>query len=194
MSETEDSATTVTRLLRTKMRVIKDNGGLATVNVSGEWQNSEAFKGCDGQVTVGLAECADQKVELSGKIRRRLSLLRVNVWATDMPNANESGRIMRGKIVEEVNRIIRQNRSKPNETLYDFVGSGPCGQACKAFHGASEISPGVGWTELSDIQYQKLWYSDDERCQISYGGDGEYAVSLFRFKVDCRERAVKKFN
>ncbi len=66
MSEIEDSAVTVARLLKTKMRVIKDNGALASVGVSGEWQNSDAFKTGDGQVTVGLAECIDQKIDLTG--------------------------------------------------------------------------------------------------------------------------------
>jgi hypothetical protein len=192
MSEIEDPATTLARLLRTKMRVIKDSGALASVNVSGEWQNADAFKSCDGQVTVGLAECTDQKVELTGKIRRRLSAVRVNVWATDMPNASESGRTMRGKIVEEVNRVIRQNRSVPNEALYDFVGLGSGGQACKAFSGDSEALPSAGWSELSDTQYQKLWYSDDDRCQVSCGESGGYAVVLFGFKLESREKAVKK--
>jgi hypothetical protein len=193
MSETEDAATTVTRLLRRGMRVIKDDGGLANVNVTSEWQNAEAFKNCDGQVTVGLAESTDQKIELSGKTRRRLSLLRVNVWAADAPGASESGRVMRGKIVEEVNRVVRQNRNKPNETVYDFFNTGPPTQTHKAYGGSGEASPyAQGWTELSSGQYQQLWYSDDERCQVSYGGEDEHAVALFRFRVESREKTVKK--
>lgn len=192
MSEIEDSATTVARLLRTKMRVTRDDGALAQVNVSGEWQNSDALKGCDGQVTVGLAECADQKVELSGKLRRRLSFIKINVWTTDSQSVNESGKTIRGKIVEATNLVIRQNRINPNDTLYDFVGSGPSGQSCKAYTGVFETSPNVGWSELSDIQYQQLWYSDDSRCQVSCGGSGEFAVLLFGFKVESRKNAVKK--
>jgi hypothetical protein len=193
MSETEDAATTVARLLRTEMRVVKDDGALATVIVTSEWQNTDAFKNCDGQVTVGLAESTDQKIELSGKTRRRLSFLRVNVWVTDTPRASEAGRVMRGKIVEEVNRVVRQNRSKPNETLYDFFNAGPTTQAHKAYSSNSEAAPDAsGWTELSSEQYQQLWYSDDDRCQVSYGENGEYAVMLFRFKVESREKAVKK--
>ena len=193
MSETEDAATTVARLLRTEMHVVKDNGALATISVTTEWQNTEAFKSCDGQVTVGLAESTDQKIELSGKTRRRLSLLRVNVWATDTPSASEAGRVMRGKIVEEINRVIRQNRSKPNETLYDFFNTGPATQTHKAYSRNSEAAPTAsGWTELASGQYQQLWYSDDDRCQISYDVDGEYAVMLFGIKVESREKAVKK--
>jgi hypothetical protein len=193
MSETEDAATTVARLLRTEMRVVKEDGSLATVIVTCEWQNTDAFKNCDGQVTVGLAESTDQKIELSGKTRRRLSFLRVNVWVTDTPRASEAGRVMRGKIVEEVNRVVRQNRSKPNETLYDFFNAGPTTQTHKAYSSNSEAAPDAsGWTELSSEQYQQLWYSDDDRCQISYGENGEYAVMLFRFKVESREKTVKK--
>jgi hypothetical protein len=192
MSETEDPVVTVARLLRTKMRGAKDSGALASVNVSGEWLNNDAFKSGDGQVTVGLAECADQKIELTGKIRRRMSAIRVNVWTTDMPNASESGKSMRGKIVEEVNRIIRQNRSKPNETLYDFVGAGSSGQGCRAFSSGSEAAPSADWAELSDVDYQKLWYSDDNRCQVNISESGGYAVLLFRFKVESRKNAVNR--
>jgi hypothetical protein len=193
MSEIEDAATTVARLLKTEMRVTKDNGALASISVTSEWQNTDAFKNCDGQVTVGLAESTDQKIELSGKTRRRLSFLRVNVWVTDKPDANEAGRVMRGKIVEEVNRVVRQNRSKPNETLYDFFNAGPTTQAHKAYSRNDEAAPDASdWTELSSGQYQQLWYSDDDRCQKSYGESGEYAVMLFGFKVESREKAVKK--
>ena len=192
MSETEDPAVTVARLLRTKMHVVKDSGALASVNVSGEWQNNDAFKTGDGQVTVGLAESADQKIDLTGKIRRRTSTLRVNVWATDMPNASESAKGLRGKIVEEVNRVIRQNRTTPNDTVYDFVGLGAGGQGCRAFSGDTEAAPSADWTELSDIDYQKLWYSDDSRCQVSSSESGKYAVLLFRFKVESRENTVKQ--
>ena len=192
MSEMEDPSVTVARLLRTKMRVVKDSGALASVNVSGEWLNSDAFKGGDGQVTVGLAETACQKIELTGKIRRRMSTLRVNVWTNDMPNAAEGGKSMRGKIVEEVNRIIRQNRSKLNETVYDFVGAGSSGQGCRAFSGDTEAAPNADWTELSDSNHQKLWYSDDNRCQVSSSVSGKYAVLLFRFKVEGRENTIKR--
>jgi hypothetical protein len=193
MSETEDAATTVARLLKANMRVAKDDGSLANVGVAGEWQNVEAFKNVDGQVTVGLAEGSDQKIELSGKNRRGLQFLRVNVWATDTPGSGESSRVMRRKIVEEVFRVIRQNRVKPNETLYDFYNAGTASQTHKAYHGSGEASPASqSWTELTEAQYAKLWYSDDDRCQISYNENCEYAVMLFRFKVESREKTAKK--
>jgi len=193
MSEMEDPAVTVARLLKQGLRVVKDDGGLANITVTSEWQNREALKNCDGQVTVGLAESSDQKLELSGKTRRRLAFLRVNVWAANVPSASESGRTLRGKIVEEVNRVIRQNRNKPNESVYDFFNTGPPTQTHKAYAGNSEVSPyASGWLELSSLQYEQLWYSDDDRCQISYGIDGDYAVMFFRFKVESRAKTVKK--
>jgi hypothetical protein len=194
MSETEDAAITVARLLKTEMRVSKDDGSLATVTVTTEWQNTEAFKSCDGQVTVGLAESTDQKIELSGKTRRRLSFLRVNVWVTDAPRATEAGRIMRGKIVEEVNRVIRQNRASPNETCYDFYNTGVVSQTHRAFRGKDDASPYAAqdWTELSNEDYVKLWASDDNHVDISCGSDGEYASVLFGFKVESRRNAAKK--
>jgi hypothetical protein len=193
MSEVEDAATTVSRLLRTEMRVVKDDGSLATIIVTSEWQNTDAFNSCDGQVTVGLAESTDQKIELSGKTRRRTSFLRVNVWVADTPRASEAGRVVRGKIVEEVNRVVRQNRSKPNETLYDFFDTGPLTQTHKVYSSNGEAAPDApDWSELSSEQYQQLWYSDDNPCQISQGENGDYTVMLFRFKVESREKAVKK--
>ncbi len=193
MSEIEDAAATLVRLLKTNMRVVKDDGGLANIAVTAEWQNTDAFKECDGQVTVSLAECADQKIDFSGKKRRRLSALRVNVWTTEQAGAEESARILRGKIVEEVNRIVRQNCAKPSETRYDFYNVGPATQTQKAYSRSGEASPnGLGWTELSAEDYAKLWYSDDDRCELSSDGIGEYAIALFGFKVESREKTAKK--
>jgi len=193
MSETEDAATTVARLLRTRMRVTKDDDAIANVSVTGEWQNSEAFKNLDGQVTVGLAESSDQKIDLSGKTRRQTHFLRVGVWSTDAPGTSEPARVMRRKIVDEVIRVIRRNRVQPNLTVYDFVGIGVAGQAHKAYHGSDEASPYAQvWTELLDDEYSKLWFSDDERYQISYSQNGEKAVLLFRFKIESREKTAKK--
>jgi hypothetical protein len=99
-------------------------------------------------------------------------------------------------MVEEVNRIVRQNRNKPNTTEYNFAGLGyPEGDPHKAFQtGAStEPTPGhASWTELTNEEYQKIWYSDDQRHLKSHNVNGEYALMLFRFKIESRENAVKK--
>lgn len=192
MSEIEDAQTTIARLLKHNMRVVKDNGGLANINVGDEFQQADALKGYDGQVTVALADSSDQKLELSGKTRKRLQTLRVNVWATDF-SRSENARSMRGKMVEDVNRAIRQNRSTPNQTVYSFVGAGNGGQACKAFQSTAEYPPGhSSWVELSSLGYQQLWYSDDTRIQVSSSLNGEYAVLMLGFKLESRKQTVKK--
>ncbi len=124
MSEIEDPVTTVVRLLSRNMRIVKEDGSSASIYVSKEWYDRELFKNHDGQITVGLAESRDMKIEMSGRLRRRLGFLRVNVWATDRPASSDSGRLMRNKMVEEVNRIVRENRTIPNQTRYDFAGLG----------------------------------------------------------------------
>lgn len=114
MSEVEDPITSTIRLLSKNMHVVKEDSSVASIYVSKEWYDRELFKNYDGQITVGLAESRDTKIEMSGKIRRRLGSLRVNLWATDRPATSDSGRLMRNKMVEEVNRIVRQNRNQPN--------------------------------------------------------------------------------
>lgn len=195
MSEFEDPVATVLRLLNKNVHVVKDDGSIAQIHVSQEWQDREFLKNYDGQITIGLAESQDQKVEMTGKLRRRLGFLRVNVWATDSKSSSDSGKLMRNKLVAEVNRVIRQNRAKPNETLYNFVGVEPGVATHKAYHVGSvnELSPeSAGWAELASLDYEKLWYSDDMRYSKSHSVSGEYALMLFRFKIDSRENAVKQ--
>lgn len=194
MSEFEDPVATVVRLLGENVQVVKDDNSIAQIHVSSEWYDRELFKNNDGQITVGLAESQDQKIETAGKLRRRLGLLRANVWAADKQGSSDSGRLMRNKLVAEVNRVVRQNRSKPNETAYDFLGIG-VSDTHKVYQtgSADELSPSSGgWTELASLDYETLWYSDDLRYSKSHGVSGEYALMLFRFKIGIRERAVKR--
>ena len=187
MSEVENPVDTVVRLLSKNMWVVKEDGSLASIHVSKEWYDRELFKNHDGQITVGLAESRDTKIEMSGRLRRRIGSLRVNVWSQDM--------LTRQKIVEEVNRIVRQNRNRPNETLYYFAGVGQTTGTHKAYNAgsASELAPNhVGWNELANVDYEKIWYSDDNRYSKSHNVNGEYALMLFRFKINSREKTVKK--
>jgi len=196
MSEYEDSITTTIRLLRKNIHVIKDDNSIASIYVSKEWYDRELFKNYDGQITVGLAQSEDQKIEMSGRIRRRLGRIRVNTWATDRPATSDPGRLMRQKMVEEVNRIVRQNNKIPNQTRYDFAGLGwPSGDPHKAFQAgsASELVPGnTSWIELTNTEYQGIWYSDDQRYSKNTSVNLEYALMLLRFKVESREKTVKK--
>jgi hypothetical protein len=195
MSEVENPVDSIVRLLSKNIRVVKDDSSLASIHVSREWYDRELFKNCDGQITVGLAESRDTKVEMSGRLRRRIGSLRVNVWTTDRPATSDPGRLMRQKMVEEVNRIVRQNRNKPNETLYNFAGMGQGTGTNKAYHAGSadELAPNnAAWAELTNTEYEKIWYSDDNRCSKSNNVNGEYALMLFRFKIESREQTVKK--
>jgi len=187
MSEVENPVDTVVRLLSKNMWVVKEDGSLASILVSREWYDRELFKNYDGQITVGLAESRDTKIDMSGRLRRRVGSLRVNAWSQDM--------LTRQKMVEEVNRIVRQNRNKPNETLYYFAGVGQTTGTHKAFSAGSATEPTpehASWNELTNVEYEKIWYSDDNCYSKSHNVNGEYALMLFRFKIDSREKTVKK--
>jgi hypothetical protein len=187
MSEAENPVDTVVRLLNKNMSVVKDDGNPANICVSREWLDRELFKSYDGQVTVGLSESRDTKVELSGRLRRSIGNLRVNVWTTD--------RLMRNKIVEEIRRIVRQNRNKPNETLYSFAGVGQESETHKAYHISSADEPAprqTCWIELADEDYAKIWYSDDQRFSEQCLDDGKFSLMLFGFLIESREEVVKK--
>jgi len=187
MSEVENPVDTVVRLLSKNMWVVKEDGSLASIIASKEWYDRELFKNYDGQITVGLAESRDTKIDMSGRLRRRVGSLRVNVWSQDI--------LTRQKMVEEVNRIVRQNRNKPNETLYYFAGVGQATGTHKAYNAGSATEPTpehASWNELTHVEYEKIWYSDDNRYSKSHNVNGEYALMLFRFKVDSREKTVKK--
>ena len=188
MNEIEDPAATVARLLRTNLCVIKDNETIANVNVTNEWQSNEALRGYDGQITVSVAESLDQKLELNGKMRKRVCNLRVSAWASEQLNSSESARIMRGKIVEEINRVIRQNRSCPNQTSYSFYNTGPLSQTQKVYQCISEEPPkATQWIELSGSAYEQLWKSDDNRHQVNATELGNCAALLFGFKLESRK-------
>ncbi|MEM2281381.1 MAG: hypothetical protein QXZ68_05270 [Candidatus Bathyarchaeia archaeon] len=110
MVEGVDPVDAVIELLRANMHVVKEDGSLANIQVSREWLSQEALSGdLDGHVTVGLAECADTKVELTGRLRRRVYTIRVNVWTREDS--------LRHKMVEEVNRVIGLNRKSPAEGI-----------------------------------------------------------------------------
>ena len=183
----EDPVTTVVRLLGKNMRVVKDDGSLASVYVSKEWYDRELLKNYEAQVTVGLQHSDDKKLSLSGALRRRLSFLKVNAWS--------SNRDIREKLREEINRIIREKRTTPNVTDYDFVGVGPPTGSHKAYHAgsATDLPPGdVGWTELTAEEYQKIWYSDETRFSHSQSENAKYSMILFRFKTESKETVAKK--
>jgi hypothetical protein len=102
---------------------------------------------------------------------------------------------MRDKVNEQINAIIRENRNLPYQTVYNFYGLGyPSGDPHKAFSAgaATELVPSsASWTELTNLQYQSIWSSDDVRFSKSHSVNNEYALMLFRFKLGARETCVK---
>jgi len=193
MAEIEDLVTTLVRLLDKNLRVVKDDGSLANIHVSTEWYDRELLKNCDGQVTVGLDRSEDQKIGLSATLRRRVGYARVNIWVVDKPGV--TGREMRNKLRQEVNRVVREKRTKPNETLYDYVGIGPLTGTHKAYYAksASELAPDApDWTELSAADYEKIWRSEDDRFSFSQSENGKYSLVLFRIKVESDEKTLKE--
>lgn len=196
MSSLEDPVATTIRLLSQNVRVVKDDGSVASVYVSQQWYDRELFKNFDGQVTVGLSQSEDHKIDMSGKIRQRRARLAVNVWATDKAASSDTGRSMRQKIVEEINRVVRQNMKVPNQTVYDLNGLGyPSGDPHKAFQaaGVSEFAPSnVAWTELSSTDYQKIWVADAVDYSKSVSVNLQYPLMLFRFKVASKAQTVLK--
>ncbi len=189
----EDPGTTLVRLVKKNMWLVKDDGSLASIHVGKEWFNCELLKNYEGQVTVGLASSDDRKLGFSAKARRRLGIIRVNIWVIDKPNL--VGREMREGLREEILRVIRENRTKPNETVYDFVGVGALTGIHEAYYAKSEseLAPGeAGWSELSDAEYEKLWHSDDDRYSYSQSENGKYSMILFRFKTESEENTVRK--
>jgi hypothetical protein len=193
MSEIETPEITLIRLLKGNVQVVRDNGSLANVEVSGENPDGEAFRGFDGQVTVGLADTVDQKLELTGKTRKRTSTLRVNVWTVEQAGALEPAKTLHSKLVAEVNRVIRQNRLAPNQTVYSLYGLGAGSQTHQAYVGNAAASPHAGsWLELTSEDYVKLWAPDSNSVTVSRSESGETAALLFGFKPDSRKNVAKK--
>ena len=195
MPEIEDPVTALVRLLDKNMHVVNDDGSLAKIYVSQQWYDRELLKNYDGQVTVGLDHSEDNKIGFSGTARRRIGFARVNIWTTDKPEQGVTGRKMRDKMRAEINRIIREKRTKPNEALYYFVGVGQTTGTQKAYHSGSqnELAPtSSSWTELTNAEYEKIWYSDGNRHSKSVNVDMQFALMLFRFKIDPDKKVVKK--
>jgi len=193
MAEIEDPVTTLVRLLDTNIQVVKDDGSLADICVTTEWYDRELLKNYDGQVTVGLDHSEDQKLGFSATLRRRVGYARVKIWVVDKPGF--AGKQIRNKLRQEVNRVVREKRTKPNETNYNYTGVGAGSVSHRAYYAesASELAPDVQeWTEFSAADYEKLWQSDDTRFSYSQSEAGKYSLLLFRIKVESNEKTVKK--
>jgi|YelNatPaOPRAMG01_1025707.scaffolds.fasta_scaffold76867_2 hypothetical protein len=187
MTVMENPVSTLIRLLKRYLSVVKDDGALANIQVGQEWLDRELLKSFDGQITVGLDRGDDEKLSFDGSLRRLCLFMRVNAWTFD-----ES---IREKMRSEINRVIHGKRNAPNAVNYSFCGVGVASATHKAYHCASanELTPNdYGWSELTDGEYQKIWYSDDNRFSKSVLEDGKFAFMLFRFKIDAEINVLKQ--
>jgi hypothetical protein len=199
MSVVEDPVLTVARLLRqyTNQAVLKDNGSFAKIPVTTQIFDRKFLQENDAQITVALEQSTDQKLELAGRLRRRSVLVKSTIWTTDKPAPDaDPGQVVRDKIIVKINTIIRERRNLPNEAPYNFLGLGwPAGDPHKAYQAGagSELVPGgAGWTELSAPEYAKIWRSDPFSSPSCHNVNNEYALMLFRFKMDARSDVLKK--
>jgi len=193
MAQIEDPTVTLVRLLDKNIQVVKEDGSLAGICVTTEWYDRELLKNVDGQVTVGLDRSEDQKLGFSATLRRRVGYARIKIWVVD--RAGFAGRQIRNKLRQEINRVVREKRTKPNQTNYSYVGVGAGSVSHRAYfaESASELAPDAPeWTEFSASDYEKLWQSDNTRFSISQVEDGKYSLLLFRIKVESNEKVVKK--
>ena len=202
MSELEDPVVTLLRLISTRIRVTKDDGNVAKILASEKALDRELLlKEYDAQITLFIDPAAgvqDQKLNLSGTLRRQIYTFGCTVHAMDKPGTPgaDLGKVMRKKVTEQLRAIIRENRTLPYQTAYNFAGLGyPSGDPHKALAAAaaSELAPSsTSWAELSTEAYQGIWYSDDVRFSKSAAVNNQYASMLFKFKIGSRAQCVKK--
>jgi len=195
MSSIEDSITTLVRLLDVNMRLVKDDGSVGKVYVSKGWFDRDLLKTYDAQVTVGLSGSLDRKIGFSGSKRLTEDSPRVNVWVLEKPQSAESGRRVRDKMRQEIKRIIREKRTKPNITKYTFWNLGTTSKTHKAYEAAAatELIPEDSvWSQILGAGYNKIWYSDDDRHSKSVDVNLQYALLLFRFKIGAKPDVLTK--
>jgi hypothetical protein len=197
LSELENPVTTLLRLITSRIWVTKDSGSRASVLATREAYDRELLKEYDVQITLALDSSQDQNLELAGRLRRRYMIFRCNTYSVDKAASGaDAGKVMRDKVTAQINAIIRENRTLPYETIYNFYGLGyPSGDPHKAYSvgSSAELAPSsASWAELTNLQYQGIWSSDDVRFSKSHNVNNEYAMMLFRFKLGAREQCVKK--
>ncbi|MCW3983654.1 MAG: hypothetical protein NWE96_06620 [Candidatus Bathyarchaeota archaeon] len=192
VAEFENPVVTILRLIESRLRVVKDDGGLARVLCTQANYDRELLKDIDAQITVSKTSepSQSQKHTLDGKLRRRIYSLRATITTVDKPAPNaDVGRVMRDKVLEQLLLIIPENRNLPYRTTYNFYPIDSTSTTHKAYDAATQTEPepsSTVWTELSNSEYANLWGSDDQRHTKSATGSGEFAFMLFRFKIGAK--------
>lgn len=194
--ETENPVSTILRLISSLIRVIKDDASVANILCTEANYDRELLKDRDAQITVSLDTSEDQKLNLAGTLRRRIINLKCVAVAVDrsLPGS-DPGKIMRDKVQKQINAIIRENRTLPYQTTYNFYGLGyPAGDPHKAYDAAAatELAPSnASWAELSVTNYAKIWSSDSIWHTKSVTTLNQYPEMLLRFAIGPREASVK---
>lgn len=192
VAEFENPVITILRLIESRLRVLKDDGGLAHVLCSQANYDRELLKDIDAQITVSKTAdpCQQQKHTLDGKLRRRIYSLRATITTVDKPSPSaDVGRVMRDKVLEQLLLIILENRNLPYRTFYNFYSLDAMSATHKAYDAVAttELEPsGVAWSELPNVVYVNLWGSDGLRYSKTASGNGEFAFMLFRFKIGAK--------
>jgi hypothetical protein len=192
LSEAENPVITVLRLVESRLRIVKDDGGLARVLCSQANYDRELLKDYDAQITISKTSepCQAQKHTLDGKLRRRIYALRATIVTIDKPSPSaDVGRVMRDKVLEQLLLIIPENRNLPYRTIYNFYPLDSTSATHKAYDAiaATELEPSnPAWIELPNPQYVNLWGSDDTRHSKNANGNGEFAFMLFCFKIGAK--------
>jgi hypothetical protein len=195
----ENPIKTILRLMENQIQIIKDNGQVALVKVSEVDYDRELIKDFEAQVIVALDSARgveDQKLCLSGSLRRRVVWLKVVGVALSKENPTaDSGQVMRDKLTEQIMAIIRENRNNPFTTTYTFYGLGyPSGypHVAKDVAGSADLPPtSAPWAELSAADYQKVWSNDDVLHSKSNAAIGGFSLMLFRFKIGAKAQCIK---
>jgi hypothetical protein len=189
LSEIENPVITVLRLIESRLRVVKDDGGLARVLCSQANYDRELLKDYDAQITVSKITdpCQQQKHTLDGKLRRRIYSLRATITTIDKPTlGSDMGKVMRDKVLEQLLLIIPENRNLPYRTIYNFYPIDSTSPTHKAFDAVAATEPAplnAAWTELTNPAYANIWASDDLRHSRTASGNGEYALIMFRLRI-----------
>ncbi len=191
MSEAENPVITILRLIESRIRVVKDDGGLARILCSQANYDRELLKDYDAQITVSKTSepCQAQKHTLDGKLRRRIYSLRATVVTVDKPSSSDAGRVMRDKVLEQLLVIVPENRNLPGRTVYNFYPIDSTSTTHKVYDAAATTEPlpsNTVWAELTNPEYANLWASDDLRHSKSATGNAEFAFILFRFKIGAK--------
>ncbi|MCW4000597.1 MAG: hypothetical protein NWE93_10190 [Candidatus Bathyarchaeota archaeon] len=191
MSEVENPVITVLRLIESRIRVVKDDGGLARILCSQANYDRELLKDYDAQITISKTSepCQAQKHTLDGKLRRRIYSLRATVTTVDKPSSSDVGRVLRDKVLEQLLVIVPENRNLPGRTVYNFYPIDSTSTTHKVYDAAATTEPvpsNTVWAELTNPEYANLWGSDDHRHSKSATGSGDFAFMLFRFKIGVK--------